>query len=215
MPGDRPRLGDTLPLLRGRRPAAVHRERDQHRSASSASPTARPTSRTASTTTSSTARASAVNPEQNGTKAAAHYALTVRPASASRSAAPADCRAVACRQRHAAAALRAAFDDVFAARASEADEFYAAITPALADRRRGQRHAPGAGGDAVEQAVLPLRRGQVARGARLRPVQGDPQGRHRATTTGTTCTTATSSPCRTSGSIPGTRPGTSPSTSSP
>ena len=33
--------------------------------------------------------------------------------------------------------------------------------------------------------------------------------------TGTTCTTATSSPCRTSGSIPGTPPGTSPSTSLP
>ena len=39
--------------------------------------------------------------------------------------------------------------------------------------------------------------------------------RRRATTTGTTCTTATSSPCRTSGSIPGTPPGISPSTSSP
>ena len=39
--------------------------------------------------------------------------------------------------------------------------------------------------------------------------------RRRATTTGTTCTTATSSRCRTSGSTRGTRPGTSPSTSSP
>ena len=36
----------------------------------------------------------------------------------------------------------------------------------------GQRHAPGPGGHALEQAVLPLRRGQVARGARLRSVQG-------------------------------------------
>ena len=47
------------------------------------------------------------------------------------------------------------------------------------------------------------------------PFKADAQGRRRATTTGTTCTTATSSRCRTSGSIPGTRPGTSPSTSSP
>ena len=48
-------------------------------SGSSASPTAPPTSRTASTTTSSTAGQDAVNPEKKGTKAAAHYRLTVAP----------------------------------------------------------------------------------------------------------------------------------------
>ena len=54
--GGRSQAGRALPLLRRRRAAAVHRERNQHRSASSAFPTARPTSRTASTTTSSTGR---------------------------------------------------------------------------------------------------------------------------------------------------------------
>src|SRR5262249_50459576 len=47
---------------------------------------------------------------------------------------------------------------------------------ALPGRRRGQRLASGAGGDALEQAVLLLRRGQMARGARLRPLQADAQG---------------------------------------
>ena len=74
---------------------------------------------------------------------------------------------------------------------NEADEFYAAVIPPVARRRRGQRHAPGPGGHAVEQAVLPLRRRQVAGGARLRPVQGRRARPRRATTTGTTCTTAT------------------------
>ena len=49
--------------------------------------------------------------------------------------------------------------------------------PALAGRRRGQRDEAGPGGDALVQAVLPLRRRQVARGAGLRPVQADAEGR--------------------------------------
>ncbi len=43
--------------------------------------------------------------------------------------------------------------------------------------RRGERDAPGPGRDAVVQAVLPLRRRQVARGARFRPVQAEPAKR--------------------------------------
>ena len=70
-------LGDVLPVLRRRGDAAVHRERDQQRAPLRHSRTPRPTSRTASTTTSCTARRDAVNPEQTGTKAAAHYQLTV------------------------------------------------------------------------------------------------------------------------------------------
>ena len=49
--------------------------------------------------------------------------------------------------------------------------------PALAGRRRGRRDAAGPGGDALVQAVLPLRRRQVAGGAGLRPVQADAEGR--------------------------------------
>ncbi len=60
------------------------------------------------------------------------------------------------------------FDGVVEARRQEADEFYASVIPASLERRRGQRHAPGAGGHAVDQAVLLLRRRPVAVGARLR-----------------------------------------------
>ena len=77
--GRRRRARRALPLLRGGRPLALHGERDQHASGSSASRTGPRTSRTASTTSSSTARRDAVNPEQTGTKAAAHYRLTVGP----------------------------------------------------------------------------------------------------------------------------------------
>ena len=51
-----PELGRALPLLRRRRPAALHRERDQQRAALRGTERASPTSRTGSTTTSSTAR---------------------------------------------------------------------------------------------------------------------------------------------------------------
>jgi Glycosyl hydrolase family 63 C-terminal domain len=74
----------------------------------------------------------AVNPEQNGTKAAAHYRLTLNPG---------ECQAVRLRLSEVAPAARAKangeragsfgshFDDVLQARRKEADEFYAAITP--------------------------------------------------------------------------------------
>ena len=125
-------------------------------------------------------RQEAVNPEKKGTKAAAHYRLTVGPGECQvvrlrlSDVAPADCRQGNGKPTgpSAAASTRCSRPA-----AQEADEFYAAVIPRVARRRRGQRHAPGPGGDALEQAVLPLRRGQVAGGARLRPVQGDAQGR--------------------------------------
>ncbi len=69
-------------------------------------------------------QAGAVNPEQRGTKAAAHYRLTVQPGSAEiirlrlSPAAPAD-----------AANPFSDFEDVLRIRHKEADEFYAAIIP--------------------------------------------------------------------------------------
>ena len=54
-PGCPPAAGHALPLLRRRRPAAVHRERDEHAADLRVHRTRRPTSRTGSTTTSSTA----------------------------------------------------------------------------------------------------------------------------------------------------------------
>ena len=47
--------------------------------------------------------------------------------------------------------------------AHEADEFYAELTPAGRERRRGGRHAPGVRRDAVVEAALLLRRRPLAR----------------------------------------------------
>ena len=62
----------------------------------------------------------------------------------------------------AAAAFGAGFDQVMAQRRAEADEFYAELTPADGDRRRGDGHAAGVRRDAVEQAAVLLRRGPLA-----------------------------------------------------
>jgi len=74
----------------------------------------------------------AVNPEKKGTKAAAHYCLTVNPG---------ECRVIRLRLADVAPAAFADtkgetigpfgdhFDQVFQARRNEADEFYASITP--------------------------------------------------------------------------------------
>ena len=80
--------------------------------------------------------ADTVNPARTGTKAAAHYRLTVPPGESAvvrlrfTEGAPAD-------------PSGEAFDDVFRARAREADEFYDSITPASlgADERRVMRQA--------------------------------------------------------------------------
>ena len=63
------------------------------------------------------------------------------------------------------------FDDVFAARTREADEFYATSFPRRS-RRRGARDAPGARRPALVQAVLPLRR--RATGSTAIPTQPPP-----------------------------------------
>ena len=52
---------------------------------------------------------------------------------------------------------------VMAAREAEADEFYAELTPPRASDDEALRHAPGLRRDALEQAVLPLRRRALAR----------------------------------------------------
>ena len=109
----------------------------------------------------------AVNPAKVGTKAAAHYVLDV-PGGGSTTV----------RLRLAAARAGNAFDGfegIFTSRIADADEFYERIAPQLAERRSTTGAPPGAGGHAVEQAVLLLRPGQVAAGAqessaaRIRP----------------------------------------------
>ena len=99
-----------------------------------------------------------------GTKVAAHYRLTIgRGRDADAPPAPDAPRA-------GRSTPFADFDAVFAARLAEADAFYAALTPpAVAkDADRANVHAPGAGRHAVDQAVLLLRPGPVARRTRRR-----------------------------------------------
>ena len=182
-------------------------------SASSAPPTAAPTSRTASTTMSSTARRARSTRTRRGTKAAAHYRLTLAPGRSKRvrlrltASAPDRARAKAD-----ARPFGEGFDDICRLGAPRPTNSTPPSPRQLLERRAGPRHAPGAGRHAVEQAVLLLRRGQMARGARRRSLQADAGMPRRATTNGTTCTTPTSSRCRTNGNIPGMRRGTSPST---
>ena len=78
--------------------------------------------------------ASAVNPERTGTKAAAHYAAHGRGrASRGRSGSGS---ATWRRRARAAAPFGRDFDDVDAARRTEADEFYAAVIPVALTGRR-------------------------------------------------------------------------------
>ena len=135
----------------------------------------------------------AVNPAKQGTKAAAHYRLTVEPGRASvlrlrlTDVEPAD----SARDLRRGRPVRRPFRRGPAVSRAGGRRVLRGGHATGSRRRRGQCHAPGPGGHAVVEAVLPLRRGQVAGGARLRPLQADPQSRRRATTTGTTCTTAT------------------------
>ncbi len=191
-----PKLGERYLYCDGDAPLAVHGERNQHPAHLRRPQPQLPTSRTASTTTSSTARTDAVNPGEEGNEGGGPLSPDRR--------SPASARwfGFGCQRRRAGRACASAtarsrrpfgshFDDVLQARRKEADEFYAAITPPSLDADAGQRHAPGPGRHAVEQAVLPLRRGQVARRARLRSRSRRRARPRRATTTGTTCTTAT------------------------
>ena len=67
----------------------------------------------------------AVNPEQRGTKAAAHYVLQV----GAGQSAVVRLRLSGAATRGAQSPFGAGFDEVFAARRREADEFYASVTP--------------------------------------------------------------------------------------
>src|SRR5205085_2854525 len=86
-------------------------------------------------------RASAVNPDQIGTKAAAHYRLTVAPGASAtvRLRLVKEGSAMQSRGR----SFGTAFDASMAARVQEADAFYAALTPPTAsdDEARVMRQA--------------------------------------------------------------------------
>ena len=209
-------LGERLLVCGGSPELLVHRQRDQRRAADGrAQPRAvregRDRRRGSSTDASGT-----VNPDLVGTKAAAHYVLEIEGGGSAEirlrllepPAGPVPPSA------ELAALVGPAFTAVFDERRREADAFYASVIPATLSEDEAPGHAPGAGRDAVVQAVLLLRRRPLARRAGLRPVRPHEARRRRATSAGTTSTTPTSSRCPTSGSTRGTRPGTSRSTCS-
>ena len=96
----------------------------------------------------------AVNPAQEGTKAAADYDLLL---------APGESRSIRLRltDKQPATPHQAfgpEFDRIFEQRKREADEFYAEVIPQDLSLGRQERHAPGIRGHALVEAVLPLRR---------------------------------------------------------
>ncbi len=150
----------------------------------------------------------AINPEQKGTKASAHYRITVQPGASQvirlrlTDLAPAELA----RDNGKSAKPFADFDDVFKTRRKEADEFYAIVVPKSlnADQANVMRQALAGMLWSKQFYHYDVDKWLEERGC-------DPfkesRKQRRATNTGTTCITAMSFPCRTSGSIPGTRPG--------
>ena len=124
--------------------------------------------------------AAAINPEQRGTKAAAHYHAIVAPGGElviqlrlTAETAPAapphtDEPPVASAEPVPAPTPEpgafADFAAVMALRQREADDFYATLLPAAHDRRAAARLSAGAGRDAMVQAVLSLPRPRLAAG---------------------------------------------------
>ena len=106
---------------RGRRAAAVHRERDQHRSGSSDEPNAHALRQGRHQRLRRPRRAERGQPRRDGTKAAAHYWLTV-PAGGEVTCSACGSRPRA--RRRCGGTRSATFDAIFAARRAEADEFY-------------------------------------------------------------------------------------------
>jgi len=146
----------------------------------------------------------AVNPALEGTKAAPHYVLNVGAGQTN---------VVRLRLARAVAGKEArpfeAFDDVFAERLKEADEFYDGITPAAvkADPDRAMVLRQALAGMLWSKQYFYydvnvwLREHQVGRRVRRR------FERRCGTASGSTCTTTTLFRCRISGSIRGTRRG--------
>ena len=110
-----------------------------------------------------------MNPAQIGTKAAVHYRFDAVPAGGS----------VVLRlrltDRTCPTTARPRWTRSSTRRRAEADEFYAAIHPPKATRRRAARPAPGVRRPALDQADLPLRRPRLA--GRRQPGWPPPESR--------------------------------------
>ncbi len=150
------------------------------------------TSRTASTTAWSWARTEAVNPGKTGTKAAAHYRLAIE---ARRTSGP----PAAPHRRRSADVKRVYgphgpfgghFEEVLRSRRQEADEFYAAITPPALDADAANVMRQALAGMLWSKQFYHYDVNKWLEDAG--PIPSSRPGRRRpATTTGTTCTTAT------------------------
>ena len=130
------RSATTLPVLRGRRRAAVHRERDQHvRASVGASRTPAPYVKDGINDHVVHGRRGGGQPRADGNQGGRALSPATSPAGqrASVRLRLTDARA---RRRRAREPFGADFDATFAARQREADEFYAALIPASLSRRR-------------------------------------------------------------------------------
>jgi hypothetical protein len=136
----------------------------------------------------------AVNPQKTGTMVAVHYRLTLGPGE-SRVVRLRLSDAAPIAPKHGKRAQDALFGDAFdqevEGRRKEADEFYAAIIPASLSAD---------GANVMRQALAGMLWSKQY-------YRYDVHHWRRETSSGTTCTTPTSSPCRTSGSTPGMPPG--------
>ena len=145
-----PELGELRALLRWRAGAALHREREQH-PALWGQPNASPYVKDAFHRVRRLRRERRRQPGEDGDEGRG----PLRRSTCRRAAA----RSSGCASAAGAGngAVRRASTRRSQARIAEADEFYDADHAAIADRGRAPRPPPGAGGDAVEQAVLLLR----------------------------------------------------------
>ncbi len=158
-----------------------------------------------------------VNPERVGTKAALHYVLEAAAGATTEIrlrlalvAGPADeWSPESAARSHAALDLGDGFTTVMSDRKEEADEFFAERHAAVGQCRRGPGAAPSGRRTDVGQAVLPLRRGSLARRRSQRRTAVTYPVAQRALAT--ICRASMSSRCPTHGSTRGTRRGTSPS----
>jgi hypothetical protein len=142
-----------------------------------------------------------VNPEKQGTKAAAHYRSTVDAGKSVGSAC--GCAKIPRIRRR---ALREDFDEIFAARLQEADEFYTSVTPPSVsiDEARVMRQA--IAGMMWSKQFYFFDGDSWLEEHNSHPLHS---GYHSARNSDWFhMSTRTSSPCPTSGSTPGTRPGT-------
>jgi len=153
-------------------------------------------------------RRDAVNPERTGTKAAIHYGITVGGGESKTirlrlSDAPS---AGITTQNGQRCQFGRGFQEIMDTRRREADEFYASVIPSSLDADAANVMRQALAGMLCRNSSTTTTSTNGSKSTA--PIPSDRADARRATTTGTTCSTPTSSRCRTSGSIRGMRRGT-------